>query len=658
MDNPDFRNESQFETSKSDSFADDNSTGTLLEYGSLFTLKNVLNDFAVFSGLKCNTEKTSLMPIGPRVQISNEILGLGFSVTDSIHILGMDIDRELEHLDANFEKTIVSLKKCVQYWKRYNLTLTGRINVIKSLLFSQILYLGCFIMPSCERMKKIQSILDEFALGTMNFAKNKIYLEKEEGGLGLFNVENFLTGQQSAWIFRANVSTRDNWRFKLRSLCNGDVLCAGTHLIKKEANPVLHGLAASFQNFKKKHDGLHSNFANAIVFNNPLFFRGPANKLPIDLSYLGLREGIFNPICSMLAKEFFNVNGLRTRLDLNLTYGLDISVEGYVALSRCLNHYVLRIRPNARNNGSSTSIREDYVGIKKPGKKIRSTMSKFRKKNFKIEDAQSTVTFLRASGLTFTDPVSYGIRISLWGTRGIPNRTKTFLFKYFNNILGINTRLSHFVANRRRGCTFCELNVPNAGRRGPDPDLVPDPAAPVPVPLPIPEPIPDESFEHLFYGCLTTREWQTKFLDVHFPANFTDSEASRKAYLLMGFHKDHKKNILVTMAPLLMQYCIWEARLKKKIPSFNSLNQDFIEICRKFVWTNSVAYNCGSFLNFPLRRNLGYGPVRERQPENEREGGHVPQQDHQGHAGQRHQRDAGAQPRRNAPRPPPAPDEP
>jgi hypothetical protein len=99
MENPDFRNESQFETSKSDSFADDNSTGTLLEYGSISTLKTVLNYFAVFSGLKCNTEKTSLMPIGPIIPISNEILELGFSITESIHILGMDIDCNLEHLD-------------------------------------------------------------------------------------------------------------------------------------------------------------------------------------------------------------------------------------------------------------------------------------------------------------------------------------------------------------------------------------------------------------------------------------------------------------------------------------------------------------------------------------------------------------------------------
>jgi len=72
IENPDFRNESGFETSKSDSFADDNSTGTLLEIESLQALKTILIDFAEISGLKCNTDKTVLMPIGPRVPVLEE----------------------------------------------------------------------------------------------------------------------------------------------------------------------------------------------------------------------------------------------------------------------------------------------------------------------------------------------------------------------------------------------------------------------------------------------------------------------------------------------------------------------------------------------------------------------------------------------------------
>jgi hypothetical protein len=35
-------------------------------------------------------------------------------------------------------------------------------------------------MPSTERLKKIQTVLDDFAIGTMNFAKNKIYLPRKK----------------------------------------------------------------------------------------------------------------------------------------------------------------------------------------------------------------------------------------------------------------------------------------------------------------------------------------------------------------------------------------------------------------------------------------------------------------------------------------------
>jgi hypothetical protein len=142
MDDQKFRNESAFETSKADGFANDNSTGTLFEYGSLLALKNILNDFAGISGLLCNTEKTALMQIGNIGPVPNEIAELGFLITDRIHILGMDIDANLTDLDGNFSKTVLNIKKGVDYWKRYNLSLPGRINVIKSLLFSQILYLG------------------------------------------------------------------------------------------------------------------------------------------------------------------------------------------------------------------------------------------------------------------------------------------------------------------------------------------------------------------------------------------------------------------------------------------------------------------------------------------------------------------------------------
>jgi hypothetical protein len=108
-DDPRFRNESSFETAKCDGFADDNTAGTLFEFESLNTLKNTIEQFASFSGLRCNTEKTVIMQVGCKIPISEEIAGLGFNFSESIHILGMEIDNKLERLDNNFDKTIVSL---------------------------------------------------------------------------------------------------------------------------------------------------------------------------------------------------------------------------------------------------------------------------------------------------------------------------------------------------------------------------------------------------------------------------------------------------------------------------------------------------------------------------------------------------------------------
>jgi hypothetical protein len=357
------------------------------------------------------------------------------------------------------------------------------------------------------------------------------------------------------------------------------VLCAGPHLIKKCVNPVLHGLATSYEKFKLKHDGMHSNFAQATVFNNPIFFRGPGNKIPLDLNYLGIREGTRHPVCVLTAKEFFDNNGLRTRMDLAFTYGLEISVEAYGLLARCLNHYVARIRPNRLNNGSSVSIREEFLQVKKPGKKICTVLAKHRKKNFEIEKAKATVTFCDVSGTQFTDPVSYGFRISLWGIQGLLNQTRTFLFKYFNNLLGLNVRLSHFVTNQQRGCTFCSLtNVAI---------------------------IPDETFSHLFYDCDTTRIWHANFLREHTPENFFNNGEEKKLYLITGFCNRYPKNLFLTMSALLFQYCIWEAKLKKKIPSFHTLNEDFLDMMRNFIWTNSVAHNCCTFRIFSIAQEPG-----------------------------------------------------
>jgi hypothetical protein len=423
-----FRNESAFETSKADGFADDNTTGTIFEYNSLKKIKDILTDFAEISGLRCNTEKTALMQIRNQIPISQEIKDLGFDITNRVHILGMDIDSEAEALDDNFVGTVASLKKCIDYWKRYNLTMVGRINVIKSLLFSQILYLGLFLMPSPEKLKQMQKLLDDFALGDTKIARDRITLPVEMGGLGLFDVEKFLISQQASWVLKAHKSSRDNWRYKLRVLCNGNVLCAGPDIIKKSANPILYGISCSFQKVRLSHDCLNSNFTDALILNNPIFFRGPGNKQPLNLSYLGLSESGASVMASLSARNFFNVHGIKIRMELAFDYNLQIGIEGYVNLALCLNHYVRRLKPNERNDGSSISLSEEFCSLKKPGKKLRATLVKKRRKKFEHRNQGTAVTFMQITGTEFPGEKQYGTIVSLWNSQGLPNPDSCFSF--------------------------------------------------------------------------------------------------------------------------------------------------------------------------------------------------------------------------------------
>jgi hypothetical protein len=328
----------------------------------------------------------------------------------------------------------------------------------------------------------------------MNFARDRITLPTAMGGLGLFCVEKFLISQQSKWILKAHASSRDNWRYNLRVLCNGNVLSASPALISKNANPVVYGISSSYAKFKMSLDSTNCNFLNAYIIGNPLFFRGPGDKATLNLSYLMLPEAGDCSITGLAAREFFNVNGIKTRLELLIDSGLDIPVEGYVRLVRSLNHYVTRLRPNARNDGSNLCVLRDFIPLKNPGKKIRTTLVKKRRKQFKLEDHSTVKKFLEVTGTEFPGELAFERLFTLWNCNGLLNRIRTFLFRFFNNTLGINTRLSHFVQGQSRGCGFCVIN-----------GTVPP---------------PDETFKHIFLDCPVVRNWHDNIISTYLPPNF------------------------------------------------------------------------------------------------------------------------------------------
>jgi hypothetical protein len=142
--------ESNRETDKFEAFADDNTVLALLDEPALINIKKILQDFGTISGLKCNVDKSVIMLIGreDHQQVQDFVINSGFAVVDNVKILGVKFTKNAEDITQNFDNCIEKIRKTANFWTRFKLSLIGQINIAKTLMLSQLGYLGTIFTPN------------------------------------------------------------------------------------------------------------------------------------------------------------------------------------------------------------------------------------------------------------------------------------------------------------------------------------------------------------------------------------------------------------------------------------------------------------------------------------------------------------------------------
>jgi hypothetical protein len=575
--NPRFGAESNCATDKAEGFADDTSVATLFEHDSLLALKNVLVHFASFSGLRCNMEKTAILQIGRIIPVPDQVRDLGFTLCTETKVLGMNISADPALWMGNFENILINIRKKITFWDRFSLSLPGRICVIKSLLISPLSHLGSFFMPSKPLLNNIQKALDNFAKGKLNVSVSKITISVEAGGLGLFNVEEFLMSQQCCWVFRAKKSCRDNWRNDIFELSFGNPLALSPKIINVNRHPILHSIACSFERLRIKFDKRNENYLTSTIFYNPMIFRETRDKRPLCPAYLDIANNTLLTYrfatCQLqnLCGEF----GILSYAELYRA-GFHLSPLGYGRLSNALNCFFDRLRPDRDDdiNEEAKSLFSEFCLIKKPGRKCRRLLSSGR--NDDISQQTTCKTFFRLLNTEYIGNKAFSVAISWWNFNRLPNRVRMFAFKFFNNILGLNTRTFHFATNPTRVCQFCHLaNILNP---------------------------PDENFIHLFLQCPTVRGWHDNFIHKYFNSLIMSPEERTKFFYLGIPPNSNEPNFAILSVVLLLQYCIWEEKLRKRKPSFRTLDVLFCDILTPAVKNSQIFINAAAGLPFAIFR--------------------------------------------------------
>jgi exonuclease III len=543
-----FRNESNGETDKTDGLADDTSVGTLMERGSLARMKVILIDFSVISGLKCNFEKTCILPIGARTEMDFIETDLGFKIVNEITLLGFRINSNgpmTEHIFQSIYEKIGSIIVC---WDRYKLSLQGRIGIFKTLLLSQLSFHGSVLRPSYETLTKIQNLMNNYVTGNLKIAKNRLYREPVEGGLGLINLDFFLTGLHVSWIKKCHLSSRDNWRIDIRSYSSGNCLTFFSNNAAVQRRPVLFNIAKDFENFSNVFYRKNENYKEAFILNNKLFqdyrhdnqlitpalFRGNVPVLNIE------------QVSKLKFKDFFTDGRAKTLDELVTDTGINFSLMTYMRIMGPLFNFSRSIRQADTGTGSESI--EKFLGVKKgEAKKVRSLLTSNVPTTL-VNNLTVVKTFFRVIGIV-TPERDVGKIIGFWRGSYLTNKVRDFVFKFYNNQLPINTRLSHYVANRNRLCTFCTSEG---------------------VPLPA-----DENFRHLFFDCPTTKRIHLWFNNKYRFLNGNDPDRWVKFFFLGTLPEQENFSELGQLFSMTIQYLIWEMRSYKRIFSGTTLDLDF-----------------------------------------------------------------------------------
>jgi hypothetical protein len=397
-------------------------------------------------------------------------------------------------------------------------------------------------------LKNIQNLMTKFVTGNLKVAEEKLYLPVEKGGLQLINVKNFITGLQCTWVKRAYESSCDNWRVNIRNVCMGNPYILSPELVREQGCSLLMNISMSFDSFRASFYKKEGNIRDSYIMHNKLVHRGENSQTCINAAFFaGNRPNLnLQEISNITVNDLLINNTLKNLGTIEDDLGVIFSLATYLRLGEAMHLVLTRY---ARSLHAVSQTLPNF--FKKKGgeaKRVRRICEHeiVNKKN--IDDNTTFKTFCRLSGLVTEEFLHKSKVFSFWSRNFLSNKVRDFFYRYLNNQLPINTRVSHYVNNVVRTCTFCMLSRNQA-----------------------PE---DESFVHLFLDCSVTSGIHNWLLRKYMPAVNWNRENKKLLFFGGAVEGNQHFNDFSFLIAVVTQFYIWEMKLQKRVLAPLTINQD------------------------------------------------------------------------------------
>ena len=173
---------------------------------------NMIDEFGKASGAKLNREKTIALVMNENSLFNNSIQSNVHLTLGPAKVLGVPLGKKKQYdlWPSIIEKT----QNTLSVWKQRNLSLTGKIQVIKSLAISKLTYMTNFIEIDSKSVETIEKMYYEFLWdGKRNRVRKEIcVLPRSMGGLGMLDLNITLKVQNIKWIKRILLAEKnEDW---------------------------------------------------------------------------------------------------------------------------------------------------------------------------------------------------------------------------------------------------------------------------------------------------------------------------------------------------------------------------------------------------------------------------------------------------------------
>ena len=268
-----------------------------------------LDRFTKVSGLKVNREKSEGLWLGITKNCNRKPIGIRWPKL--LKILGLYIGYDTQEMEEkNFREKLVNTQVKINMWKQRQLTIFGKILILKTFGLSQLLYTASLLSTP-------QWVLEEFERMAFNFlwngkqhkVKKRVVVQNYSlGGCKMINIKEFLKTQKLKWIKRYLFNTEESaWKYTMASVLEIEDLSlflkgSALEVANKESVPQFYKELLEiwkqirFYNINSPNEVLDETIwynKNLTIENKPIYDKAMADSGIQKISDVCKRDGKF-----------------------------------------------------------------------------------------------------------------------------------------------------------------------------------------------------------------------------------------------------------------------------------------------------------------------------------------------------------------------------